>query len=738
MENPRNLLKFSSLKRLPMILQTEAAECGLACLAMVTGFHGHKTDLTNLRQSHSISLKGASLEELMEIADKLNLSSRALRLELEHLPQLKTPCILHWDMNHFVVLKKVTKKGVEVHDPGLGERRYTIEEFSKHFTGVALELSPTKEFKSEDNRVNMRLSDFWGAITGMKSTLTKVFILSLLLQVFAIASPYYMQLVVDEVILSYDQNLLAVLGIGFGILMLIEMITGAVRSTLLLHFGNLMSIQLAANLFHHLVRLPLQYFEKRHIGDVVSRFGSLQQVKELLTKGVIEAVIDGLMAITTLIMIFLYSPKLSVVVLIAIAIYAVFRIAMYRPLRQMSEEVIVNQAKEQSNFMETVRGIQTIKLFGREVQRQSVWHNKYADSLNSGIRVGHLNIGYEAVNKFIFGVENVLVVYFAALLVMDGDLTVGMLFAFMAYKRQFTEKMASLIEKVIEFKMLSLHFNRLADISLTEKEEHLQSKTTSKAISGAIELNNVTYRYNEKEEPVFANLSMKIAQGESVAIVGPSGCGKTTLAKIMLGLFDPEAGKIEVDGLDIKQLGLSQYRSQIAAVMQDDQLLSGSIADNISFFDPELNMEQVEWAAKTAAIDSDILQMTMGYNTLVGDMGAALSGGQIQRLLLARALYRKPKILFMDEATSNLDTGLEASVNCAVKDLDVTRIIIAHRPETIASADRVLELRYGKITEIDKPDLSGRTVTKKPIELDVSDMDPTGLDESLDCEFELA
>jgi ATP-binding cassette subfamily B protein RaxB len=400
--------------------------------------------------------------------------------------------------------------------------------------------------------------------------------------------------------------------------------------------------------------------------------------------------------------------------------------------------VIVNQAKEQSNFMETVRGIQTIKLFGREVQRQSVWHNKYADSLNSGIRVGHLNIGYEAVNKFIFGVENVLVVYFAALLVMDGDLTVGMLFAFMAYKRQFTEKMASLIEKVIEFKMLSLHFNRLADISLTEKEEHLQSKTTSKAISGAIELNNVTYRYNEKEEPVFANLSMKIAQGESVAIVGPSGCGKTTLAKIMLGLFAPEAGKTEVDGLDIKQLGLSQYRSQIAAVMQDDQLLSGSIADNISFFDPELNMEQVEWAAKTAAIDSDILQMTMGYNTLVGDMGAALSGGQIQRLLLARALYRKPKILFMDEATSNLDTGLEASVNCAVKDLDVTRIIIAHRPETIASADRVLELRYGKITEIDKPDLSGRTVTKKPIELDVSDINPTGLDEPLGCEFELA
>lgn len=726
-----HLLKFSGAKRLPVILQTEAAECGLASIAMVAAYHGYKTDLTALRQAHEISLKGASLEELMQIADKLKLSTRALRLDMEHLPKLKTPCILHWDMNHFVVLKKVSKNSVEVHDPGLGYRKYTKEEFSKHFTGVALELSPTEEFKSTDTRVNLKLSDFWSKVTGLKSTLGKVFLLSLLLQAFAIASPYYMQLVVDEVILSFDQNLLAILAVGFGLLMLIEMMTGAVRSVLLLHFGNLMSIQLGANLFHHLLRLPLQYFEKRHIGDVVSRFGSLQQVKDLLTKGVIEALIDGVMAIATLIMIFLYSPKLSFVVLAAIAVYAVIRIAMYRPLRVMSEEVIVNQAKEQSNFMETVRGIQTIKLFGREVQRQSVWHNKYADSLNAGIRVGHLNIGYEAINKVIFGLENVLVVYFAAMLVMDGDLTIGMLFAFMAYKRQFVGKMASLIEKIIEFKMLSLHFDRLADISLTEKEGYMQGEVSSKAISGAIELQGVTYRYNSKEAPVFKELDLKIKAGESVAIVGPSGCGKTTLAKIMLGLFEAETGKVQVDGVDIRQIGLSKYRSQIAAVMQDDQLLSGSIADNISFFDPELDMLKVEWAAQIAAIDKDIMSMTMGYNTLVGDMGAALSGGQIQRLLLARALYRKPKILFMDEATSNLDTKLESSVNDAVKNLDITRIIIAHRPETIASADRVIELRYGKVIEVEKPNLGNRQVeskTKVSLNVDGEDCLYTGGD----------
>lgn len=737
MLNPINLLKFSSTKRLPMIMQTEAAECGLACIAMVSGYHGYKIDLTYLRQRHSVSLKGATLLDLMGIADKTYLNTRALRVDLDNLARLKTPCILHWDMNHFVVLKKVSNSGVDIHDPALGERRYLLEEFSKHFTGIVLELTPTREFKSEDNRVNLKLSDFWGTISGLKSTLTKVFILSLLLQMFAIAGPYYIQLVVDEVVLSYDRNLLVVLAVGFGMLMLIEVITGAVRSILLLHFGNLMSIQLGANLFHHLIRLPLQYFEKRHIGDIVSRFSSLQRVKELLTEGVIEALIDGIMAFATLIMIFLYSPKLSLIVLVAIIFYAVVRMLMYSLFRQMSEETIVNLAREQTNFMETVRGIQTVKLFGKEIQRQDLWHNRFADSLNSGIKVGHLKIGHDTLNKFIFGLENVLVVYFAALLVMKADITVGMLFAFMSYKRQFIDKASNLIERFIEFKMLNLHFNRLADISLTQKEKNLEGEVVSNPITGNISLRNISYRYNQREQPIFNNLNIEISAGESIAIIGPSGCGKTTLAKIMLGLFEAQSGRVCVDDIDIRQLGLREYRKQIAAVMQDDQLLSGSIADNISFFDPQLDIKRVEWASRIASIEHDILNMAMGYNTLVGDMGAALSGGQIQRLLLARALYRKPKILFMDEATSNLDTDLESSVNDAVKKLDITRIIIAHRPETIASADRVLKLQHGKIIEVPKSSIKNTKESFQNIYLDVSSEVPTSMSNLLTAEYDL-
>lgn len=700
MRSPRHLLNFGGIKTLPVIMQTEASECGLACLAMIASFHGFKTDLAQLRHDHSISLKGASLASLMGIADTLKLSTRALRLDLHQLPQLKLPCILHWDMNHFVVLKKVSGNNVEIHDPALGNRRYSFSELSKHFTGVALELAPTKSFTPKDTRVPMRLSDFWSTIRGLGSTLTNVLVLSLLLQLFVIASPYYMQLVVDDVLQNGDKQLLFVLAIGFGILMLVELITRAVRSTLLLHFSNLMSIQLSANLFHHLIRLPVAYFEKRHIGDVVSRFGALQQIRSLLTEGVIEAIVDGIMAVTTLFMIFLYSPLLSAVVLCAIAIYAIVRGVMYRPMRQMSEEVIVNQAKEQSNFMETVRGIQTIKLYGKEIQRQSVWHSHLAATLNSGIRVGHLTIGYQTFNKLVFGVENIIVIYLAAMLVMESQLSVGMLFAFMAYKRQFTEKTANLIEKYIQFRMLSLHFDRLADIALSEKESHLTSHMPSPPLKGSLQVKNVSFRYHESEPCLFNNLNFTIEAGGSVALVGPSGCGKTTLMKLMLGLFTPETGCISVDGIDIKKLGLHQYRQQIGVVMQDDQLLSGSIADNIAFFEPMRDMERIRWACNVAAINKDIESMVMGYNTLVGDMGTSLSGGQVQRLLLARALYKQPKILFMDEATSHLDTELEKSVNTVIKTLSITRIIIAHRPETIASADRVISLQEGRLIEI--------------------------------------
>lgn len=697
---PVNKLQFWSRASLPIILQSEAAECGLASLSMVAAYHGYRSDLTSLRQRFSISLAGVTLLDIMQFAEKLELSSRPLRIKLEDLDALQTPCILHWNMNHFVVLKKANEKRIVIHDPASGEKTLTLEEASQHFTGIALELTPTKSFEKQEIKPTLRFSDFWTRISGLKQSLILIFSLSMLLQVFTLAAPYYIQLVIDDVVLTSDISLLTVLAVGFLFVMIFEIATNALRGFTLLHFGNQMNFQLGANLFHHLVRLPLSYFEKRHMGDVVSRFGSLQEVKRLLTTGVIEAIIDGLMAIITLAMIFFYSPILSAVVLVAVFAYAGVRIAMYKPFRNISEQEIMARAEENSNFMETVRGIQTIKLFGSEVKREGQWQNRYANAINQNIRLGNYQIGYDTINRAIFGIENIIVVYLAAHLVIEGGFSTGMLFAFISYKRQFIDKSANLITKMIEFKMLGLHFDRIADIALTEKEDLQPDQIKMHKIEGNIEVKNLCFAYSDAMPNVLNNLNLKIKAGESVAITGPSGCGKSTLLKVMLGLNPPQHGEVLIDGVALDKIGARQYRQQIAAVMQDDTLLSGSVADNIAFFDTQLDMEQVIHCAELAAIHKDITAMPMGYDSLIGDMGSSLSGGQKQRIILARALYRKPKILFMDEATSHLDTRLENDINDAVSRLDITRVIIAHRKETIASADREIKLEKFQVEDM--------------------------------------
>ncbi|UXK09113.1 peptidase domain-containing ABC transporter [Shewanella putrefaciens] len=695
--NPLDLLEFSGKKRVPLILQAEMAECGLACMAMIATFNGHKLDMAALRKRFTANLKGMNLQQLISLGDSIGLSSRALKCPLEEVGKLALPCILHWDMNHFVVLTGVTKKSISINDPAAGKRTLSLQEFAKHFTGIALELTPTKAFVKQDERQQMHLSQLWTKISGVNAALITLLLLSVLLQVFALVTPYYMQWVVDEVLVSQDQPLLIVLAIGFGLLVLINVFTTSVRSWLVLRVSSLLNMQMGVNLLRHLLRLPMSYFEKRHIGDLVSRFGSLAQVRERLTTGLVETVVDGVMSIAVLVMMLIYSIKLTLVVMAAVALYTLMRFALYRPLHRATEESIQAQAKEQSNFLENIRGIQTIKLFTCESARQGIWQNRYSEVINADIRLGRLKISFDAMNKLLFGVENIVVIYLAATIVMSGGLTIGMVLAFIAYKNQMTERVASLIEQLIMFRMLRLHLDRISDIALHEQEAHQESFTQLNIVKGRLSLENVSFSYGMNEPEVISNLSLDIQAGESVAIVGASGCGKTTLVKLMLGLLVPTDGRILLDGQAIQQIGLTQYRQQIAAVMQDDTLLSGSVADNITFFDPEPNYVKMQQCAQLAAIDMDIAHMPMGYNSLVGDMGNQFSGGQVQRLLLARALYQSPSILFMDEATSHLDIMNEAKISEQIKNLDMTRIIIAHRPETIKQADRVVVMHQGKI-----------------------------------------
>jgi ATP-binding cassette subfamily B protein RaxB len=686
-------------RRLPMILQTEAAECGLACLAMVAAHHGLHSDLPTLRQRFSVSLKGTTMADLVRLGGQLRLNARALRADMAHLPDLAVPCVLHWDLNHFVVLKEVSRGVAVIHDPARGVRRLPLAEVSRHFTGVVLELTPQADFRPHTERQSVTLRQLLGRVTGLRRSLLQIFTLALALEGFMLLAPFFMQWVVDSVLVGLDRDLLVTLGLGFGLLVLITVATGAIRSWAVLHLSTTLNLQWLANVFAHLMRLPVSWFEKRHTGDVMSRFGAVQKIQQTLTTSFIEAMLDGVLVVVTLAMMFVYSGTLTAIALGSVVAYAGLRWALFRPLREATEESIIFEAKRASHFLESLRGVQSIKLFNRQEDRQARFMNLVVDAMNANIATRKLDLTFSVGNKLVFGLERIAMVWVGALLVMDHTFSVGMLFAFIAYKEQFAQRVSALIDKVVEVKMLKLEGERLADIVLTAPEQQPQYAARTQDLPASLELRNIHFAYAESEADVLRGLTLNIEPGESVAIVGPSGCGKTTLLKLMLGVHTPQSGEIRVGGQPLHKVGLRAWRDMIGTVMQDDQLFAGSITDNISFFDPMADLAWVAECARIAAVRGDIEAMPMGFNTLIGDMGGSLSGGQRQRILLARALYKRPKILFLDEATSALDVEREREVNQAIKQLQLTRIVVAHRPETIASASRVIVIHDGRVTQ---------------------------------------
>lgn len=691
-----------------IILQSEAAECGLSSVAMVASHHGYHTDLNQLRHHFPQSLKGTTLKQLTEIAASLGLTSRALKLDMEDIAHLSTPCVVHWQMNHFVVLKKVQKHKVIIIDPARGEITLTYAEFSSSFTGIALELSPNKQFVAKPKvKSGFTLSAIMSSAQGIKTPLIQLLLLSLLLQLFTLMFPYYMQLVVDQVLPSFDGQFLLVLALGFAGLTLFNGLVSALRGATIIYFSHSISQQMAFGLFNRVIHLPITFFEKRFVGDLVSRFGSLENLRQIITNHLVEGAVDGLMAITTLIMIYIYSPFLACVVTITMVLYLIIRLVTFRPLKRSMEQAIHHRAIESSNFMENVRAIQTIKLFSLENQRQNIWQNHYIKSLNCEIQVARLQLGYQLANALLFGLENVIVIYLGASLVLNPApetlFTLGMLTAFIAYKSQLTQRFSGLVDKLIELKTLSIHLDRLSDF-LADDPQFPQLQMEPSTATGQLTINNLSFAYQNDEARLFNNLNLDVKAGSSIAIIGASGCGKTTLFKLILGFLTPEAGSIQWH--HHKAPNQSLNRRHIGTVMQNDQLLSGSIAANIAQFSERYEMEQVIKCAKLAAVHDDIVKMPMGYHTLIGEMGAALSGGQIQRIILARALFNSPKILLLDEASAHLDVRSEYLINQALASLKMTKLVIAHRPETITQCDVIYELVNGQLTNVTQAFLS--------------------------------
>ena len=676
-------------RRVPVILQSEAPECGIACLAMVASFHGHLTDLSAMRLRLSPSLKGVTLKHVSQVAEAMSLAARGVQVQLESLSKLTLPAVLHWDMNHFVVLTEVSRRHILVHDPARGRRKLTFAEASKHFTGIAMEFTPTASFRRVDEREKISAWQLFSVSGGLGGSVAQLVLLSLALEVFAITMPFFLQLVVDRVLVGRDRDLLTVLGIAFGALVIIQVLVTGVRAWVGVYLSTHFNMRLLTALFNHLLKLPLAWFEKRHIGDIVSKFRSVDVIQKTLSTTFVETFIDGVMVLLTVAVMAFYSVKLTIIVVSAAALYALARWYFYYPQRYATDEQLAHEAKASTHFIETLRGMMAIKLNLRENDRRVAYQNLVVEHINAGVKVQSVGIFQRGSSGLIFGLESVIVIWIGATLVMDGIFSVGMLYAFLGFKLVFLTRVNNLVEKWNEFRMLDLHAERIADIALAESERASSTAMViaEKAEPLTIEARNLGYAYGP-EGFAFRHINLEIKPGETVALIGPSGCGKTTLLKVLLGLLHPTEGQVLVNGRDLRDWDLAQYRAKLGAVMQDDQLFLGSIADAIAF-GGEFDMDDIKTCATAAQVNTEIDNFPMGYSTLVGALGTTLSGGQKQRVLLARALYRRPQIVFLDETLDQVDAGQEGLIRQNLAGRVSTIVLVSHRPESVLGVRKI-------------------------------------------------
>jgi ATP-binding cassette subfamily B protein RaxB len=678
-------------------MQDEMAECGYASLVMCLQTHGDLITLAELRENYPIGISGSNFLQLGDIAEIRGFQCDSYELSLDEIPDLQTPCILHWDIDHFVVLTKVTKNKIVIHDPAVGEIIYNKEEVNKHFTGYALELTPTAAVnKTAKPNKRMSVFDFMQGSNLKKHLLYTVF-MALVLQLMALCIPLIMQTTIDELISIKETGYILGLTIVGIAIIVVTLFLSLLKSWTLLFIGYRWHAHFSSYYFKKITNLSTSYIEQRGSSDIYSRFRSLDHIKDALSEQLVAGIIDSIMIIVTFFALIMYNLNLALVTLGFFLIYSMVRYNIYHKEQSHTRKEILANAKEDQYFLETVRNIESVKIFNAQRQRQQGWKKWYTQGVNENIELAKVKMWILSGQQFLNQFELLTLLFLASVTVINGQLTLGGLFAFFTLRQLFSEQGKKFIDTLIHFKVLSVHLDRLDDI---EKEPPEQQCTTpfdaDFSPKGTIELRNISFKHKGADHYLFKNYNLTIQAGENVAITGESGTGKTTLMKIMMGLLPIESGQILLDNQDINTIGINNYRHHIAAVLQGETLMTGSILQNIVFTNQQCQMEKLRSVCEQACVLEDITRMNMQFNTLVSEGAAHLSGGQVQRLLLARALYKSPTLLFLDEATAFLDPIKEKKIIAHLKKYTFTRISIAHRQETVVQADREIKLTLPK------------------------------------------
>jgi ATP-binding cassette subfamily B protein RaxB len=684
---------FAKRGAVPMQFQAQTSECGLACLAMISSYFGKELSLSQLRERYRITSLGASIKDLMEAANSLSLGCRPLKLELGDLDKLQLPVILHWDLDHFVVLTKVSRQSFTIHDPAVGVRNYSLAELNLHFTGVALEISCLQDFAPEKSSAALSLRQLFKPGSDFFRTALQVFLLSILIQILAISAPLYLQLVIDQGISLQDKDLIVLLAFLFLIITIAKSVVSYFRGVVLLQFSSQVGFQLARNTFGHLIRLPISFFENREIGDIVSRFGSLETIKQLVTQEMITVIVDGIFSFVTLVLLFLYSPILGGLALASISLFCLVRILALKKERTLRQEALVAAARQQTGFIENVRTIVTTKLYGLETERGNSWLADYTRLINSGYFLGKFQLSVGTAQSLLFGLDSIATIYLGTDLVLNQGMTIGQLISFIFLKQNFVGSVSAMIPKLAEIQLMKLELDRLSDITLSLADVVEESTSLIEAKSaGQIELADVCFRYADNSSWVIEGLNLTLSAGQSLGIYGQSGCGKTTLIKLLLGLEKPSKGAITIDGKEQNKDSWQLMRGKMAAVTHGETVLTGSIAYNIHLGLDDFNQAKLQSVCQITGLDELISNLPMGFSTPLTEAGVVLSAGQLQRLLLARALYQQPKILVLDEALSHLGDAAAIEILKRLRTLGISLILVSHNPRLIELLDHQLQL----------------------------------------------